>query len=471
MISRRRLLKNLALGTCGSLAHSITLGGIKAFATSNVSQHVANDKILILLELGGGVSPNIAHSELLRSHWSNLWPQSTFNLARDQHLHGALEYVNELWKQGQMLVLNQVGLVGSRIDGSHPGAMKLWQSAHTGISEGSFTGWMTRAGCCVGEASEFATISVMNKGSAVSGYCENVNLQGSNPTSIDGIAQTGLWSPKYGKIRAAGVNDSLLASNWANLTREFIGNNKINADLRATGDSTASDEYIYLTKEANGLDLINDAFTKLAPSPTSPEIDAVNLEIADFLNNIGRVRVANSNNADDLVRDVQDIGRIIATSLVDPRFKPRLILSGCGGFDTHGAEIPTLQDLLRGVNLAVKYLATVCKFFGIWDKVVIMTTSEFSRSIDPGGVGGSEHGGAGPMLIMGGKVNGGPNGYISAPPEGYVNNNTVLNGKIDFRQIFFDVLDGHLNFDIDIIKSHIITQDFVRDSGIKLFRA
>lgn len=77
------------------------------------------------------------------------------------------------------------------------------------------------------------------------------------------------------------------------------------------------------------------------------------------------------------------------------------------GFDTHAAQAIVHQNQLKYLADGLKAFATAMKANDRWHDVLIMTYSEFGRSVKENLSGGTDHGTAAPHLVMGGKVHGG----------------------------------------------------------------
>jgi uncharacterized protein (DUF1501 family) len=78
-----------------------------------------------------------------------------------------------------------------------------------------------------------------------------------------------------------------------------------------------------------------------------------------------------------------------------------------GGFDNHANLILTQQTLLAEVAKGIANLRKAFIEKGIWDKVLIMTYSEFGRRIEENGSAGTDHGTANCHFVLGGQVDGG----------------------------------------------------------------
>ncbi|HYL75443.1 MAG TPA: DUF1501 domain-containing protein [Bryobacteraceae bacterium] len=77
------------------------------------------------------------------------------------------------------------------------------------------------------------------------------------------------------------------------------------------------------------------------------------------------------------------------------------------GFDTHGNELDTHEELYRDLSLSMASFYAATEEMGIADQVVTYTQTEFNRTLRPNKTQGSEHAWGGHELIMGGAVHGG----------------------------------------------------------------
>jgi uncharacterized protein (DUF1501 family) len=77
-----------------------------------------------------------------------------------------------------------------------------------------------------------------------------------------------------------------------------------------------------------------------------------------------------------------------------------------GGWDHHSEVILAQEQLLREIDVSVKYFWDALNEIGMQDKVVLFTASDFGRTLTSNGVG-SDHAWGGNHFVMGGPVNGG----------------------------------------------------------------
>ena len=117
-----------------------------------------------------------------------------------------------------------------------------------------------------------------------------------------------------------------------------------------------------------------------------------------------------------------------------------------GGWDTHTNQ-GSLEGRLPG--LLQTYANALSAFYtDLGDRmgdVVILTMSEFGRTARENGSGGTDHGKANVMFVMGGGVKGGAvyRDWPGLAPE-QLNENRDLALTTDFRDVFSEVLAGHL---------------------------
>ena len=81
-----------------------------------------------------------------------------------------------------------------------------------------------------------------------------------------------------------------------------------------------------------------------------------------------------------------------------------------GGYDTHEAQPDMHGYLLMDLSEAVAAFESAMRDIGLWDQVTIVTYSEFGRTARENASGGTDHGTAAPVFVMGGGVAGGLTG-------------------------------------------------------------
>jgi uncharacterized protein (DUF1501 family) len=114
-----------------------------------------------------------------------------------------------------------------------------------------------------------------------------------------------------------------------------------------------------------------------------------------------------------------------------------------GDWDTHQGEAARLGPLLQNFGRA---LAAFHQDLGDrMEDVVVLTMSEFGRTARENGNGGTDHGHANVMFVMGGPVKGGKvYGKWPGLEPGQLNEDRDLVLTTDFRDVFAELLVGHL---------------------------
>lgn len=115
-----------------------------------------------------------------------------------------------------------------------------------------------------------------------------------------------------------------------------------------------------------------------------------------------------------------------------------------GGFDTHANQAANHGALLSQLAEAIAAFTADLKRDRLLDRVLLMTFSEFGRTIAENGRRGTGHASAAPMFLVGGKVKG---GLIGPHPSLSELENGGLKFHTDFRRIYATALDRWLGFD------------------------
>jgi uncharacterized protein (DUF1501 family) len=117
-----------------------------------------------------------------------------------------------------------------------------------------------------------------------------------------------------------------------------------------------------------------------------------------------------------------------------------------GGWDTHQGQGSLEGRLPQRLQIFARVLSAFYTDMGDrMDDIVVMTMSEFGRTARENGNAGTDHGKATVMFVMGGGVKGGKV-YCDWPglaPE-QLNENRDLAMTTDFRDVFAEVITGHL---------------------------
>ena len=119
-----------------------------------------------------------------------------------------------------------------------------------------------------------------------------------------------------------------------------------------------------------------------------------------------------------------------------------------GGFDTHASQLPVHGDLLRDTAESMLAFYRDMQAQGRDQDVVLMTWSEFGRRVTENGSGGTDHGSAGPMFVLGTPVTGGLYGERPSLTDLVKNN---FKYTADFRQVYATMVEGWLGAPAEVV--------------------
>jgi uncharacterized protein (DUF1501 family) len=258
------------------------------------------------------------------------------------------------------------------------------------VKAGLTPGWVVNLSAHFGEP--FSGIAINSSRSSLMG--------GTNPPlSITTLATLGEQ-----QVFSQEVQD------WTRFTRSAI---------MSAGDAPASANQAFVK---NTMTNVDNAFTELGR-----QIAPVTLPVIPNPFNV-------SQDASGFITACRDAATLAITSALRVRF----IYLEHRGFDTHGEEKVHLKDLLDILNNGLTPLIQTLKASGRWTDTVIGTLTEFGRTHE-NGTGGSDHGAATSMLVMGGKVKG--RQVNPVPSVTQINKGDYFNdAAIDFRPVFGEIV-------------------------------
>ena len=159
-------------------------------------------------------------------------------------------------------------------------------------------------------------------------------------------------------------------------------------------------------------------------------------EIQKALKNGNSVDETYSNN--ELAKNLQWIGKLIKGNL-----QSKVYYTSLNGFDTHKNQTTLHQKQLTILNDAVYSFYKDMKKHNLLQRVTVVVFSEFGRRVKENG-SGTDHGTAGPMMVIGGKNKGkviGKNPNLATLDKG------DLMHEIDFRSVYAALLKSKFNFE------------------------
>jgi uncharacterized protein (DUF1501 family) len=145
-----------------------------------------------------------------------------------------------------------------------------------------------------------------------------------------------------------------------------------------------------------------------------------------------------------LAASLRTIAQLIRADLGIRVFVAELGGGGIGGFDNHANQLGNHCALLRELAESVAAFMYDLKRDSLLDRVLLMTYSEFGRTVKENGRRGTDHGAAAPLFLVGGKVKGG----LTGPHPSLTDlTHGSLKLQVDFRRVYATVLDRWLGVD------------------------
>jgi uncharacterized protein (DUF1501 family) len=119
----------------------------------------------------------------------------------------------------------------------------------------------------------------------------------------------------------------------------------------------------------------------------------------------------------------------------------RVYYVSLGGFDTHANQKQRHDVLMKNLAAGLGAFWDDLKQQGNQDRVLVMTFSEFGRRLEQNGSGGTDHGAAAPMFLMGPKIT---PGLLGKYPSLKDLDQGDLKYNVDFRSVYATVLQNWL---------------------------
>lgn len=133
----------------------------------------------------------------------------------------------------------------------------------------------------------------------------------------------------------------------------------------------------------------------------------------------------------------------LVARLIGGGLPTRIYYVSQGGYDTHTNQLATQQRLLGDLGDSVKAFVADLKAQDNMQRVLVMTFSEFGRRVAENASGGTDHGAAAPIFIVGNRVKAGLLGaYPSLAPQDLFEGDIKYN--VDFRSVYAAVLENWL---------------------------
>lgn len=389
--NRREFLKT-SLGTSALLALGPGVPTFLSRTTANAAgRSGADNKILVMVQLGGGndglntVIP-YEDDEYGRNRTTLRFKANEVHKIDSQlGFHPQTKGLSRLYQEGRLGIVQGVGY--PKPNGNHEESMQIWQTASTDF-QGCQTGWLGRA---IDQASsaDMGDVPGVFVGSITRPFL--LNAEESVVPSVRAMEDYTLQKQPAATAVPRATNNPLV---------DFVQKTALK------GDAAADRINAVLKKQKSG---------NRAEYPDIPG--------AQRLRTIA-----------ELIR--ADLGiRVYSTDVGG---------GSTGAFDNHASQRGNHGALLHQLSESVAAFVDDLARDNLLDRVLLMTFSEFGRTVKENGRRGTGHGSAAPVFVVGGKVKGGLTGEHPSMTE-------LENGgpkhHTDFRRLYATALETWLGIE------------------------
>jgi uncharacterized protein (DUF1501 family) len=177
----------------------------------------------------------------------------------------------------------------------------------------------------------------------------------------------------------------------------------------------------------------------LAPLDFLRRVESQAIVSADVVQAVlGRTRNAVPYPDSELARNLSVVARLVAGGA-----PTRVFHVAQGGYDTHAGQAGPHAMLLADLGEALAAFLADLERSGQLDRVVVLAFSEFGRRVAENASLGTDHGAAGPCLVLGGRVR---PGFHGTPAD--LDPDVLLDGDVrpttDFRSLYAELVDSWL---------------------------
>ncbi|GFZ81891.1 hypothetical protein GCM10008018_29490 [Paenibacillus marchantiophytorum] len=400
-LSRRDfLIKGTALFASLGLGGALFTETGKSILATGLDEGV-DDPVLVVVQLSGGndgINTLIPYGQgVYYDSRPTLAYQQKDVLALDNHvgLHPSLVGLSALYKLGKLAVIQGVGY--PEPDHSHFRSMEIWQTAEP--QKISRSGWLAR-------------------------YVDSSLRGNNNPLKAVQIGASGSKAFASEKVSFP-VIQSLETYNLIDPKTAMLDKNRL---TKAFLDMYSTQNQVEQLRVVSG-----------RGSEAYKSVEAIQALTATYANKVEYPKT-------NFAKDLQLVSKLLAGKSGTRVFNVQI-----GGFDDHADEKVQHAKVLTQVDEGLAAFYKDLEAQGLQDRVMVMMFSEFGRRVKENGSGGTDHGTAAPMFVMGGKVNG---GMYGAYPSLSNLDNGDLKYEVDFRSVYSTLVDKWLKGDVSAVLGH-----------------
>lgn len=354
-------------------------------------------RVLVVLQMAGGndglntvipledrgyfaARPKLAHT-----------PESTLPLASGLAFNPVMTGLKRLWDEQRMAVVLGVGYPNP--NRSHFRAMDIWHTASTDHTQGS--GWLGRLMDVTARADDSAWRAA--------------NVGNELPRSLFGDS---VFVPSLASIPAYVLSTDRKFPKDSDRRVETFA--QLNA--RYAQDAAVQAEY------GGSLAFVSQTGLEAYQSTVMLQADASSYEAKAVYPTTPLAQAFKT-----------------AAALIMSRLGTGVAYITTGGFDTHSGQVAGQARLLQAVSDAVSAFYADLAAHGAADDVSTVMWTEFGRRVKENGSGGTDHGTATPMFVLGGGVR--PGFYGDQPSTTSTDSNGDLKYTTDFRSVYASIIE------------------------------
>ena len=383
LIKRKKFIQIGSLATASLMVPKF----LKAFEGRSMA--LPGNKVVVILQLSGGNDGLNTVIPVRNDLYYKARPKlgiakdKALSVTDEAGLHPALTGFKELYDDGSLAILNNVGYPNP--DRSHFRSMDIWHTASQS-SEYWTNGWVGRY---------------------LDAQCNGCDKP-TQAIEIDDVLSLVL---KGSTIKGIAVKDPRRLYGTANekFFRDVMKNHK-----DETGEQPV--DYLYKTM-AETLSSADYIFQQSKMHPTNA--DYPKTELGNNLKTIA--------------------------SLIYSEINTKVYYVSLGSFDTHINQDAQQQRLFTEMNDAVKAFVKDLKAQRRFEDVMLFTFSEFGRRVNQNASNGTDHGTANNMFLVSGGLK--QKGVLNPMPDLSDLNEGDLKYNVDFKNVYATVLKKWLNAD------------------------
>ena len=417
--TRRQFLRTSLLG--GALASTVPLFLEKTFlcldtmAAATPGQIITgkDSTILVVLQLAGGndglntVVPYANDAYYKARPTIFIPPKDILKVNDVAGLHPRLTGLCDLYGQGNLGIVQGVGYPNP--NRSHFRSTEIWQTA-SDENQTKSQGWL---------------------GSYFDSCC-----QGADPSSV-GIAVSGQTPQAFASPNPKGVAFSN-PEQFRYMSEAASNPRDADQFMRRMNSPDAEAPSMSGPDDGGSIDMISGKADKDGSTMDFLQRTALGAELSsDKILQITRKTKSSVNYpSSQLGNSLNLVSRLIAGGM-----PTRVYYVSQGGFDTHANQLPSHDRLMTDLNGALSSFVADLKAQGNFSRILMISFSEFGRRVVENASGGTDHGAAAPLFVLGGGVK--PGLYGTYPSltdlcDGDLKFNT------DFRSVYATALEKWL---------------------------